>query len=234
MFGTPQNEEPASQPFLGGIFAGNSSGEASALASSAKSAVSDIRESEPATRISAGFARLQEKVGLKEPAPPTPSQQMQARDSPGSRARARALTYILTTRRTRRPGGDGLRSVPGDDGQAAAHGGRRLLRARVLHRGLLDADAPQRQAQLQHLCDDVRLRQRARHPRDVLLGRAQAHVLAHVEADAPHRDERLPLDAHPRLRARPPAHARRGHDVAGLRAGESAPDACVPPPSPPV
>ena len=93
--GTPQSEEQASVPFLGGIFSGNSSGEASALASSAKSAVSDIRESEPATRISAGFARLQEKVGLKEPAPPTPSQQMQARDSPGSRARARAL-YVHT------------------------------------------------------------------------------------------------------------------------------------------
>ena len=90
MFGTPQNEEPASQPFLGGIFAGNSSGEASALASSAKSAVSDIRESEPATRISAGFARLQEKVGLKEPAPPTPSQQMQARVARTRLARERA------------------------------------------------------------------------------------------------------------------------------------------------
>ena len=43
--GTPQSEEQASVPFLGGIFSGNSSGEASALASSAKSAVSDIRES---------------------------------------------------------------------------------------------------------------------------------------------------------------------------------------------
>ena len=93
--GTPQSEEQASVPFLGGIFSGNSSGEASALASSAKSAVSDIRESEPATRISAGFARLQEKVGLKEPAPPTPSQQMQARDTrtrlARERARARAV-----------------------------------------------------------------------------------------------------------------------------------------------